>query len=60
MPYKLQPDETDADAAWHLLGDRRLTHEIKVINGQAYLNDEKPGPPAQWAADPARLKGPSR
>lgn len=60
MPYKLKPTETEADAAWHLLGDRRLTNEIRVVNGTAFLHDERPGPPARWAADPERLRGPER
>lgn len=54
--YKLGPQETAEDAAWNMLGDRRLTNEISLINGVAYLKDERTGPPAKWAADPKHLK----
>ena len=57
--YKLQPEETIEDAAWHMLGDRRLTNEVRIIGDKAYLMDEKPGAPARWAADPKQLSGPA-
>lgn len=57
--YKLKPGETQADAAWHILGDRRLTNEVRILNGAAYLLEEKPGPPAKWEADPSALRGPT-
>lgn len=52
MSYKLKSGETIEDAAWELLGDRRLTNEIHLINGEAFLRGEKSGPPAKWAAAP--------
>jgi hypothetical protein len=58
--YKLQPEETIADAAWHMLGDRRLTNEIVLMDGKAYLRDERPGRVARWAADPTTLSTPQR
>lgn len=56
MAYRLQPGEDESIAAHRMLGDARLTHEIMVINGVAYLRDEKAGPPAPWAADPNKLR----
>lgn len=47
-------------AAWHLLGDKRLTNEIHVVNGIAYLRDERMGPPARWAAAPTKLESHDR
>jgi hypothetical protein len=35
-----------------MLGDKRLTNEIQIINGVAYIRGEKAGPPAKWAAAP--------
>ena len=60
MPYTLQTGETIAHAAHRLLGDARLTNEIHVINGVAYINGERLGPPTRWAAQdpkpPQQLK----
>lgn len=56
MPYQLQPGEDEAVAAHKMLGDARMVHEIAVVNGVAYLRDEHPGKPAQWAADPKNLR----
>jgi hypothetical protein len=52
--YKLKSGDTPEDAAHEMLGDRRMTHEIQIINGIAYLRGEKMGPPAKWAAAPAK------
>ena len=43
-------------AAWHLLGDKRLTNELQIVNGVAYIRGEKMGPPAKWAAAPPEPK----
>jgi len=56
MSYKLKSGETPEDAAYELLGDRRLVNEIHVIDGTAFLRGEKAGPPAKWAAAPPKLK----
>ena len=40
--------------AWLLLGDRRLTNELQIVNGIAYIRGEKAGPPAKWAAAPRK------
>lgn len=56
MGYKLKSGESEGDAAFELLGDRRLTNEIHVIDGTAYLRGEKAGPPAKWAAAPPPQK----
>jgi hypothetical protein len=52
MAYHLKSGETPEDAARELLGDGRLTNEIHIISGIAYIRGEKMGPPAKWAADP--------
>lgn len=52
MGYKLKTGEDESDAAFELLGDRRLTNEIHVIDGTAYLKAEKAGPPTKWAGAP--------
>ena len=52
MSYRLKSGETASDVAWRLLGDRRLTNELQIVNGVAYVRGEKPGPPARWALDP--------
>lgn len=54
MSYKLLSGDTPADAAHVLLGDRRLVNEIHIIDGIAYLRNEKAGPPAKWAAAPPK------
>ena len=59
MAYKLKSGETPEDAARLLLGDSRLTNEIHIINGTAYIRGEKLGPPAKYAADPTPKKEPS-
>jgi hypothetical protein len=59
VAYKLQPGESLEDAAWEMLGDRRLTHQLTVLHGVVYLKDaERPGPPARWAGQPTQRKGP--
>ena len=52
MAYKLQSGETPADAAHKLLGDARLTNELQIINGIAYVRGEKAGPPTRYAGAP--------
>src|ERR1035437_513756 len=52
MSHQLKSGQTPEDAAYELLGDRRLTNEIHIIGGGAYVRGEKIGPPARWAADP--------
>lgn len=52
----MQPGEMAADAAQIMLGDRRLTNEIEILHGIAYVRGEKHGPPAKWAADPKSLE----
>jgi hypothetical protein len=37
-----------------MLGDKRLTNELQIINGVAYIRGEKAGPPAKWAAAPPK------
>lgn len=54
MSYKLNSGETLEDAAHAILGDRRLTNELHLIDGVAYLRGEKAGPPAKWAAAPPK------
>lgn len=55
MGYKLKSGEDAGDAAAELLGDRRLTNEIDIIDGTAYLKGEKQGPPAKWAGAPPKI-----
>ena len=52
MATKKAPQETLNQVAQRMLGDGRPTHEIQLVGDTAYLKDEKPGPPARWAADP--------
>ena len=54
--YKLKSGETLEDAAHEMLGDKRLVNEIHVIDGVAYLHNEKMGPPAKWAAAPSKQR----
>ena len=59
MSYRLRSGDTPEIAAWHLLGDKRLTHEIHVVNGVAYIKGvEAMGPPARWAAAHAPSRKP--
>ena len=50
MALKLEPHQTAEDAAHLLLGDRRLTNEVEVIGGYAYIKGERQGPAAKYAA----------
>jgi hypothetical protein len=52
MAYKLQAGETPADVAHKLLGDARLTNELHIVNGVAYIRGEKMGPPTRYAGAP--------
>ncbi len=52
MSYRLQSGETPGDAAYRLLGDRRLVNELQIVSGIAYVRGERAGPPAKWAAAP--------
>jgi len=54
VPYKLKSGDTAERAAYELLGDKRLTNELHIVNGIAYVRGEKMGPPAKWAAAPPR------
>jgi hypothetical protein len=54
--YQLKPGESPEDAAQALLGDRRLTTELDVSYGVAYVKGERHGPPAQWAARPPAIR----
>jgi len=54
VPYKLKSGDTAERAAYELLGDKRLTNELHIVNGVAYVRGEKMGPPAKWAAAPPR------
>ena len=56
MPYKLQSGDTPERAAFELLGDKRLTNELQIVNGVAYVRGERLGPPAKWAAASRRQK----
>lgn len=55
MAYRLKSGETPEAAAHHLLGDSRLVNEIHIEEGLAYINGEKLGPPAKYAAEPPNL-----
>lgn len=55
MSYRLKTGETPEAAAAHLLGDSRLVNEIHLVEGVAYINGEKLGPPAKYAAEPPDL-----
>ena len=52
--YKLKSGDSPEDAAHEMLGDSRLVNEIHIIDGVAYLRNEKMGPPAKWAAAPPK------
>jgi hypothetical protein len=52
MSYRLKSGETLGDAAWLMLGDRRLTNELQAVGGVVYVRGERAGPPARWAAAP--------
>jgi hypothetical protein len=54
VSYTLKSGEDVSDAAFEMLGDRRLVNELHVVNGIAFLRGEKAGPPAKWAAAPPR------
>jgi len=54
MPYELKSGDTAERAAYELLGDKRLTNELEIVNGIAYVRGEKAGPPARWAAGPRK------
>ena len=56
MSYRLKSGQTLGDAAWLLLGDRRLTNELHQVGDVVYLRGEKAGPPARWAAAPPESK----
>ena len=56
MPYHLKSGQTAEEAAFLLLGDKRLVNELQIIHGIAYVRGEKLGPPAKWAAAPLRLR----
>lgn len=56
MSYKLRSGDKPEDAAYEMLGDKRLVNELHIINGVAYLRGEKAGPPAKWAAVPPKLE----
>ena len=58
MPYQLKPGEGPPQAAQALLGDSRMTNEIDVVDGKAYVKGEMAGPPAKWAGEPATLPEP--
>ncbi len=57
MSYRLKSGQTIGDAAWLIVGDRRLTNELHQIGGIVYLRGEKMGPPARWAAAPRTQGG---
>ncbi len=54
MSHRLTSGQTPEDVAWLLLGDRRLTNELQIVGGIAYIRGEKAGPPAKWAAAPRK------
>jgi hypothetical protein len=54
VSHKLKSGQTLADAAYLLLGDRRLTNELHQVGDTVYLRNEKMGPPAKWAAAPPK------
>jgi hypothetical protein len=57
MAYQLRLNETPEDVAWELLGDRRLTHQLTIQRGYAYVKGvERGGKPARWAAENAGLE----
>src|SRR6266705_2507451 len=56
VALKLKSGQTPQDAAWLLLGDRRLVNEIHSIGEHAYVRGERLGPPARWAASPPKLE----
>lgn len=55
MAYKLKSGQTPEDAAFLLLGDKRLTNELHIVNGVAYIRGERMGPPARYAGSAPRL-----
>lgn len=57
MSLRLKSGQTLADAAYTMLGDRRLTNEVQQVGDVVYLRGEKPGPPARWAAAPRTETG---
>ncbi len=52
MSYRLKSGQTIADAAYTVLGDRRLTNELQQVGDVVYVRGERLGPPARWAAAP--------
>ncbi len=52
MSYRLKSGQTLADAAYIMLGDKRLTNEVHQMGAVVYLRGERLGPPAKWAAAP--------
>jgi hypothetical protein len=57
MSYRLKSGQTLADAAYMVLGDRRLTNELHQVGDVVYVRGERLGPPARWAAAPATQGG---
>jgi len=55
MSYRLASGETPEDAAYKLLGDRRLSNELHIVQGVAFIKGEKMGPPTKWAAAPSKV-----
>lgn len=57
MSEIIRPDDTMESLAYRMIGDRRMTHEIRIPNHhgegplpvgeKAYLRDEKMGPPSR-------------
>jgi hypothetical protein len=54
MAFKLKSGQTAEEAAFRLLGDKRLTNELHIVNGTAYVRGEKLGPPARYAGQAPR------
>lgn len=64
MARQITHNDTPFSLAQELLGDGRLVHELVIphwkpgtplpVGEYAYIQSERPGPPAQWAASPRR------
>ena len=60
MSYRLKSGQTLADAAYLMLGDRRLTNEVQQVGDVVYIRGERLGPPTKWAAAPPHMTGRER
>jgi hypothetical protein len=54
VAYRLQSGDTPERAAFEMLGDKRLTNEINIVNGIAYVRGEKMGPPTRYQGEAPR------